>query len=37
MTLHDYKKIMLLLDLIELELDVIAKAFGHCSFDEFFK
>jgi hypothetical protein len=37
MTLNDYKKIMLLLDLIEIELDIIAEHFNHPTMKEFFK
>jgi hypothetical protein len=37
MSLTDYKKIMLLLDLIEIELDIIATHFNHPKMSEFFK
>jgi hypothetical protein len=37
MNVNDYNKVMSYLDIIEDELNKIAKAFGHPSFDEFFK
>lgn len=36
MTFEDYIKVMSYLDSIELELNKIAKEFGHPSFNEFF-
>ena len=35
MTLENFNKAMAYLDVIEIELDIIAKAFGHVSFSEF--
>jgi hypothetical protein len=37
MKLNDFNKVMAYLDGIEVELNKIAKAFGHVSFNEFFK
>ena len=35
MKLEDFNKVMSYLDAIEIELNIIAKAFGHVSFSEF--
>ena len=35
MNKKDFDKIMNILDLMEIELDKIALAFGHCSFKDF--
>ena len=36
MKLEDFNKAMSYLDAIEVELDIIAKAFGHVSFNKFY-
>jgi hypothetical protein len=36
MKINDFDKVMTYLDIIEVELNKIAKAFGHVSFNEFF-
>ena len=36
MKLNDYNKAMGYLDMIEIELNKIAAAFGHVSFNQFF-
>jgi hypothetical protein len=36
MELKDFNKVMSYLDAIEIELNIIAKAFGHVSFNEFY-
>lgn len=35
MTIESYEKMMSYLAVIEAELNNVAKAVGHCSFDEF--
>jgi hypothetical protein len=37
MSFENYNKAMTYIDLIEVELDKIATAVGHSSFEEFFK